>query len=58
MNFGLYMVGVLLVVVGLAYGASRIGISTTWITIICIVIIGLGVMAAVSRTRQKDPPAQ
>lgn len=58
MNFGIYMVGVLLVVVGVAYGASRIGIGTTWITIISIVIIGLGTMAAVSRTRQKDPPAQ
>jgi hypothetical protein len=58
MNFGIYMVGMLLVVVGLAYGASRIGIPTVWITIICIVLIGLGVMAAVSKTRQKDPPAQ
>ncbi len=58
MNFGIYMVGVLLVVVGLAYGASRIGISNTWITIVCIIILGLGVMAAVSRTRQKDPPTQ
>lgn len=38
--------------------AANAMFSTTWITIISIVIIGLGTMAAVSRTRQKDPPAQ
>ena len=58
MNFALYMIGVLVVVLGLAYGASRLGVSTTWIAIGCIVITGLGIMAAVSKTRQKDPPAQ
>lgn len=58
MNFALYMVGVLVVVLGLGYGASRLGISTTWIAIGSIIIIGLGIMAAVSKTRQKDPPAE
>jgi hypothetical protein len=46
----------LLVVAGLAYGASRLGISSTWIMIGAIIILGLGLMAGITRTRQKDPP--
>ncbi len=57
MNFMLYMLGLLFVVLGLAYGASRLGISQTWITIGVVIVIGLGIMAAVSKTRQKDPAA-
>ncbi len=56
MNLVIYMLGVLLVVAGLAYGASRLGISSTWIMIGALIIIGLGIMAGITKTRQKDPP--
>jgi hypothetical protein len=56
MNFALYMIGVLIVVLGLVYGASRLGISTTWIVIGVLIVIGLGIMAGVTKTRQKEPP--
>lgn len=56
MNFALYMIGVLVLVLGVAYGGSRLGLSTTWITIICAVIVGLGIMGGVTKTRMKDPP--
>ena len=55
MNFALYMIGVLIVVGGLAYGASQLAISSTWIAIGVAVISGLGIMAGVVKTRQKDP---
>jgi len=55
MNFALYMMGVLIVVGGLAYGASRLGLSSTWIVIGAAVTLGLGIMAGVVKTRQKDP---
>lgn len=55
MNFMLYMLGVLFVACGLGYAASRLGVGQTWITIGVVVIIGFGIMAAVARTRQKDP---
>lgn len=54
MNFALYMIGVLIVVGGLAYGAIQLGISSTWIVIGAAVILGLGIMAGVVKTRQKD----
>ena len=55
MNFVIYLIGTLLIVGALAYGASRLHISSTWILIGSAVILGLGIMTGVTRTRQKDP---
>ncbi|MCL4811844.1 MAG: hypothetical protein KJ061_05120 [Vicinamibacteraceae bacterium] len=54
-NFLVYMIGTLLVVAGLAYGASLLGVGQTWIVIGAIVLIGFGLMAGITRTRQKEP---
>ena len=54
-NFVIYMIGTLLVVAGLAYGASRLGISQVWIVAGALVILGLGLMGGIVKTRQKDP---
>jgi hypothetical protein len=54
-NFFVYMIGVLLVVGALAYGASLMHISATWIAVCAVAILGLGVMGAIVKTRQKEP---
>ena len=54
-NMVVYLIGTLLVVGGLAYGASRVGISQVWIVTGALVIIGLGLMGGIVKTRQKDP---
>jgi hypothetical protein len=54
-NFIVYMIGMLLVVTSLAYGASILGISRTWITIGAIALLGLGIMGGIVKTRQRDP---
>lgn len=54
-NFFVYMVGVILVVGALAYGASLLGLGTTWIAVVAIAALGLGVMGAIVKTRQKEP---
>ena len=54
-NFFVYMVGVILVVGALAYGASMLGLSSTWIAVIAVAALGLGVMGAIVKTRQKEP---
>jgi hypothetical protein len=54
-NFLVYIIGTLFVVAGLAYGASRMGLSSTWIVAGALVIIGFGLMGGIVRTRQKDP---
>jgi hypothetical protein len=51
----IYLIGTLLVVAGLAYGANRLGINHVWIIAGGLVIIGLGLMGGIVKTRQKDP---
>lgn len=54
-NFFVYMVGVVLVVGAVAYGASLLGLNSTWITVIAIAAVGIGLMGAIVKTRQKEP---
>ncbi len=54
-NMLVYLIGTLLVVAGLAYGAWRLGVSDGWIVAGALVIIGLGLMGGIVKTRQKDP---
>jgi small-conductance mechanosensitive channel len=54
-NFIVYIVGTLFVVAGLAYAASRMGVSSVWILAGALVIVGFGLMGGIVRTRQKDP---
>ena len=54
-NFLVYLIGTLLVVAGLAYAASRLGISSVWIVAGALVIVGIGLMGGIVKTRHKDP---
>ena len=56
MSFLLYTIGLVLLIGGVAWALVTANVASTYIAIICLVISGLGVMMAVSRTRQKDPP--
>ena len=57
MNFALYMIGFIIVIVGLAWGAMVAGVPQTYIIIGAVVLFGIGILSAVKRTRPKDPPA-
>ncbi len=54
MNMVIYLVGTLIVVGALAYGATMMGVSATWIGVGAAILLGLGVMSAVSRTQKKE----
>ena len=54
-SLAIYIVGFVILVGGLAYGASVAGLATQWIVIGAIVLVGLGIVMGVTRTRQKDP---
>lgn len=55
MSFALFLIGLLLLVGGIAWALSVAGLAPVYIGIACLIVLGLGVMAAVSRTRSKDP---
>jgi len=42
---------------GIAWALLTAGLATTYVAIACLIVAGLGIMMAVSRTRAKDPPA-
>jgi hypothetical protein len=56
MSFALYMFGLAVLIGGIAWGLVAAGIALTYIVITCLIIGGIGIMMAVSRTRAKDPP--
>jgi positive regulator of sigma E activity len=55
-SFGIYIIGYIILIIGLALAASMLGVPTVWIAIGLIIMIGIGVLSAVSRTRQRDRP--
>lgn len=54
MSFALYMIGLVLVVGGIAWGLTLAGVPTVYVGVAVLVVLGAGVMSAVSRTRTKD----
>jgi hypothetical protein len=53
-NMTIYLIGVILVIGGLAWGASVAGLSSTWIAIGALVLLGIGIVGAVGRTRRPE----
>jgi hypothetical protein len=56
MSFVIYLVGLAILVAGIAWALLTAGVGTTWVAIVCLIAAGIGIMTAVSRTRTKDPP--
>lgn len=54
MSFALFLIGLVLLVAGIAWGLSTMGLAPIYIGIACLIVLGVGIMMAVSRTRTKD----
>lgn len=57
-SFAVYLVGFIVVVVGLAYGAHLAHVPDVWIGVGVIVLVGLGILKAVTSTQSKTKPDQ
>jgi hypothetical protein len=57
MSFALYIFGLAVLIGGVAWGLITAGVAVTYVVITSLIVAGLGIMMAVSRTRTKDPPA-
>ena len=55
MSFGLYLAGFVLVIAGAAWGLSLAHVPAVWIAIACVILLGLGMVTGVGKTRTKDP---
>ena len=54
MTFALYILGFIVLIVGLAVGANMMHIPAQWIGVGVLVLIGLGIVTGATATRQRD----
>ncbi len=55
MSFGIYFIGFLIVIAGLAYGAMLMHVPQVWIIVGVVVLVGMALATGAKNTRQKDP---
>lgn len=56
-SFSIYLVGFIVLIIGLAIAAFLLGVPQMWIGVGVIVLVGIGILSGTSRTKTKDPPA-
>ncbi|HVS13683.1 MAG TPA: hypothetical protein VMV46_07155 [Thermoanaerobaculia bacterium] len=54
-NFALYVVGFLVLIAGLAWGAHILGVAPVWIGVGTLVLTGIAIVTGVSKTRYREP---
>ena len=54
MSFGLYLLGFVILLSGLVYGAHLKHVPNHWITVLVLIVAGLGIVKGVKATRPKD----
>ena len=56
MSFAIYLIGYIVLIIGLAVGAHLMHVPPRWIGVGALILAGLGILTGVARTRQRDPP--
>ena len=56
-SFGLYILGFIILAAGVLFAASLLGVGNQWLAVIGLVLLGLGVVTGVAKTRRRDAPA-
>jgi threonine/homoserine/homoserine lactone efflux protein len=54
MSFGIYIIGYIILIVGLALGANLLHVPLKWIGVGVLCLIGIAIIHGVTATRQKD----
>lgn len=55
--FSTYLIGFIVLILGLGIAAFLLNVPTMWIAVGAIVLIGIGILMATGRTKMKDPPS-
>ncbi|HEV7503514.1 MAG TPA: hypothetical protein VGS07_01245 [Thermoanaerobaculia bacterium] len=50
-SFGIYLVGFIIVIIGLAIGAYLMHVPSMWIGVGVICLVGIGILSAVKKTQ-------
>ena len=57
MSFVLYVIGFLIFIGGVAWALITAGIRPLHVVITCVILLGIGILTGVTRTRSKDRTA-
>jgi hypothetical protein len=55
MSFGIYAIGYLILILGVAYLAHLMHVPQSYIVAIAIILFGAGIVTGVQKTRGRDP---
>lgn len=55
-SFVLYLLGFVILSAGILFAANILGVSMQWIAVMGLVLLGLGVITGVAKTRRRDAP--
>lgn len=56
-SFSTYLLGFIVLILGLGLAAYLLNVPPMWIAVGVIVLIGIGILMATSRTKPRDPPS-
>ena len=54
MSFGIYLIGYIILIIGLSIGAHLLHVPPKWIGVMDLILIGLGILTGVTSTRHRD----
>jgi hypothetical protein len=54
MSFAIYLIGYLILIIGLGVGAHLMHMPARWIGVGVLIMAGLGILSGVARTRERD----
>ncbi len=55
MSFAIYLTGFSILIGGVAWGLVIAGVPALYVVITSVILLGIGILTGVSRTRSKDP---
>ena len=56
-SFATYIIGFVILIIGLAAAAVLLNVPQMWIGVGVVILLGIGVLSATSRTKMRDPGA-
>ena len=55
-SFSTYLIGFIILVIGLALAAFYLNVPAVWIGIGVVILVGIGVLRATKSEKPRDPP--
>ncbi len=56
-SFGTYLIGFVVLIIGLALAAYLLNAPPLWIGVGVVILLGLAIIKGTSQTKRRDPPS-